>query len=266
MKTEDWDYFFRERVNNLESPPPQTGWNGARSWDKLEKQLASSTKPAGRRIAWWTYAAAALVLLVPALFLNGYFQGQQEEIDQLKIALEKVKVAEADSIRRASLPGAVARVEVPTTEPKKAEAMPSKSEAAHVKKARPVHQEKNQRPVPKAEIQETLVLSSKPDEQIARSKSEPADTSAKQVAAAPDAGASVTFIHRVPKTPAGRKVVIILKGNQAENTTTHLAEAPPKPAKKFIFLSGEKEANPVDQPEPLPSPFAFTVKPRKSLH
>jgi hypothetical protein len=260
MKTDAWEDLFREQVNGLDSPPPQTGWNGARSWDKLEKQLTSPAKPAGRRLAWWTYAAAAIVLLVPALFLNWYFQGQREEIDQLKMALEKVKTTQADSIGRPSL----ARVEVPTTEPKKSEAIPGKSEAAQVKNARPVNQEKTKRPVPKAEIREMPLLG--PDAQIAESKPEPTDTAVKQVAVAPDAGLSVTFIQKAPKTPASRKVVLVFKGNQVEDTNTHLAETPSKPAKKFIFLSGEKEASPVDQPENLPSPFAFTVKPRKSLH
>jgi hypothetical protein len=269
MKTEKWEDLFREKVNRLDSAPPQTGWNNARSWNKLEKQLASPAKPAGRRIAWWTYAAAAAcMLLVPALLLSLYFQRQRNEIGQLKVALEKVKSAEADSLRRSSLPESLAGAEVPDTEPGEGKPTLSHREVSPVKevRARPATPEKFPRTELKTEIREAPRLDPTPDERIAGSKPAPTDTAAEQLAVAPDSAPVVTFIRKAPKTPAGRKVVFVFRGNQVENATTHLAEAPPKPARKFIFLSGEKESSPPVQPEDVPSPFAFTVKPRKSLH
>src|SRR3954463_12731339 len=91
MKTEDWEEAFREKVNGLDSSPPQTQWNHARSWGKLEKRLAQESEPDKKRIAWWYFAAAAMVLLTPAFITIYHFNRQSNEIYQLKTELAKAK-------------------------------------------------------------------------------------------------------------------------------------------------------------------------------
>ena len=265
MKTEEWEDLFREQVNGLDSAPPQTGWNGARSWNKLEKQLASPVKPAGRRIAWWTYAAA-VALLVPALLLSLYFQGQQEEIAQLKVALKKVKAAEADSIRRSTLSGAVARDQEPDYLP--SIAGPAQTHTAHTKALSSRKVENPDLPNPADRKVEPVVASLEKEVPIVENRPDLVDSISKRFTDVPGTSAAITYIHQAAKKTAGRKVMIVFSGEQTPDPApaVRLVESPVKPAKKFIFLSGEKENSSTVQPEDASSPFAFTVKPRKSFH
>jgi len=87
------------------------------------------------------------------------------------------------------------------------------------------------------------------------------DTTRKGSDVAPASKTMVTIIRKAPKAPVARTVVFVFQGKE-KSQDTQLADASPKPAKKFIFLSGEKEAKPAAQPEEAQHPFLFTYKPK----
>jgi hypothetical protein len=94
MKTEDWEEIFREKINDQDTPPPQTRWNKARSWEQLKAQIptAKITQPEADRPLWLYYAAASVALLLLFTFaFTVYIRQQEQEISQLNAALLQAK-------------------------------------------------------------------------------------------------------------------------------------------------------------------------------
>ena len=142
METEDWERTFREKINQLGTPPPQTQWNRARGWEKLAIELGNSPKNSSksgrRRSVGWYYAAAvvSLLLATAAFLVNDQLYRQREEIVRLQRELTRVQTLgkyphRAPSERMTAQPGQTQRVPV--------RANPNRPAFAHRKAAPVIH-------------------------------------------------------------------------------------------------------------------------------
>ena len=92
---DEWDKIIRQKVSGLSTPPPGTGWQPERSWEKLQAQLkpAAPLRPS-RRWPWYYAAAAAFViLLVPFVVMLADIYRQQRQIDRLSAQLAQAQPA-----------------------------------------------------------------------------------------------------------------------------------------------------------------------------
>jgi HAMP domain-containing protein len=92
---DEWDKIIRQKVSGLDTPPPGTGWQPARSWEKLQAQIKPAA-PLRTRHRWpWYYAAAAafVILGVPFAVMLSDIYRQQRQIDRLAAQLAQTKPA-----------------------------------------------------------------------------------------------------------------------------------------------------------------------------
>jgi hypothetical protein len=259
MRTEEWEETFRDKVDGLDSPPPQTKWNSSRSWGKLEKQLARQAEPVRRKIVWWRYAAAAIVLLVPTLVLNEYVNRQKKEIGQLKGELAKVKSPVAAPVQHHDISREIAGIKA---EDRVLGPADRTREVKPSKRKRPVNREKALAPASLPQPAERSPAEPVIGwEQTANVQPISLDTATNKLAVAPTSAPVVTIIRKTSKAPVARTVVFVFQGDN-KSQDTQLADASLKPARKFIFLSAEKELTPSTKPEEAQNPFSFTAKPK----
>ncbi|MBD0258041.1 MAG: hypothetical protein ICV83_20190 [Cytophagales bacterium] len=92
---DDWDKIIRQKVSGLDTPPPGTGWQPERSWEKLQAQLKPATPLRHQRRWPWYYAAAAafIILVVPFAVMLSDIRRQQGQIDRLSAQLARTKPA-----------------------------------------------------------------------------------------------------------------------------------------------------------------------------
>jgi hypothetical protein len=125
---DEWDKMIRQKVSGLDSPPPGTGWQPDRGWEKLQGQL-KPVKPLRPARRWpWYYAAAAsfVILLVPFAVMLSDIRRQQGQIERLAAQLAQAKPAtpppapsprpvppEASPLARAMPPATAARRQPP---------------------------------------------------------------------------------------------------------------------------------------------------------
>ncbi len=85
------DQRIRQKLDGLDTPPPQTSWQPGQSWEKLQSRLATGKPTAAFRPLPWYYAAAAalLILLVPFGVMLADIRRQQAQIEQLAAELAK---------------------------------------------------------------------------------------------------------------------------------------------------------------------------------
>jgi|GEM_PF-3322636 len=99
---DEWDKILRQKVSGLDTPPPGTGWQPGRSWEKVQEQLAAekllaenNEKPA--RAGHWTWyhaaAAAFVILLIPFAVMLSDIRKQQGQIERLAAQLARTKPA-----------------------------------------------------------------------------------------------------------------------------------------------------------------------------
>ena len=128
---DEWDKIIRQKVSGLDTPPPGTGWQPGRSWEKLqgqrraERSLAENPGKPARAERWtWYHAAAAafVILLIPFAVMLSDIRRQQVVIQRMEAALarERQKIPTTHSAPPAgpAAPGAqppLARATPPTT-------------------------------------------------------------------------------------------------------------------------------------------------------
>jgi type II secretory pathway pseudopilin PulG len=91
MSSEDINYFFRKKLESLDTPPPQTRWNASKSWQQIDRHL----RPVPLRRKWigWYPAVAAAILGVASSFLFYRYTLQQAQINQLTAELQRANAS-----------------------------------------------------------------------------------------------------------------------------------------------------------------------------
>lgn len=260
MKTEEWEESFREKVNGLDSPPPQTQWAPARSWGKLERQLATQSERDKKRVAWWVYAVAAVLLLIPALMAVYYFNRQSAEIHQLQAELTKAKTRHNFRPDTAVVNTGVAETAGKTVIPQHQTLSVKQLAVNQVKRGEQAPHKKTSRLVSVYQQAKMSVADQTSAGELTKNTSVPMDTTRKGSDGAPVSVSVARIIRKAARAPVSRTVVFVFQGEEKSQEQDRLADASLKPAKKFIFLSGEKEASSSTKPPDPQNSFLFTAK------
>ncbi|MBC7920850.1 MAG: hypothetical protein H7Z75_07125 [Ferruginibacter sp.] len=266
METEGWERTFRTKLNQLDTSPPQTGWNRARGWEKLETKLNNPSKSGRRRIIGWYYAAAVVsLLLISSFVITDQLHRQRGEIVRLQRELTRVQALRKYSVSHRDLPGQMAAepARQPARQTQRVEPVGGQKDA---KSNRPGFAHRKVGPVARPPWLTTPVAIP-PARRLPTAEIVSAPTGSPERAAAMAPAvvtvpvASVT----VRRKGTARSVTFVFPGRNEVNQNVRLAEQSTKPDRKVIFLSGESEVNASAQPE-TNQPFFFTAKPKHPTH
>ena len=129
---DEWDKMIRRKVSGLDTPPPGTGWQPGRSWEKVQGQLRAGSVPAENpgkpaRAGRWTWyhaaAAAFVILLVPFAVMLSDIRRQQGQIERLAAQLARTQPATPRPVP-APPPEATAPAALPPATPARREPEP----------------------------------------------------------------------------------------------------------------------------------------------
>ncbi|MES2732882.1 MAG: hypothetical protein V4714_14100 [Bacteroidota bacterium] len=237
MKTEDWEQVFREKINELHTPPPQTQWNQARSWEQLKAQIPTASrqpiiqqKPV--RPLWFYYAAASVSLLLLFSFaFTVYIRQQNQENSRLQAALLQAKNYNKTTVLAA------------TASP--AQQLPTKTNNAQ-KAPLPLRQAKHhfsgkdyealtekEFTQPTESTKETAMVANPSDSELALSST---DTEKKNALPNKEAALKAFLTQSAGNaTRTETSVTLIFPGKETVTEENMLAEETPKPRKKRLF-------------------------------
>ena len=98
---DEWDKIIRQKVSELDTPPPGTDWQPNRSWKTLREGLPPAADARSKQLRAWHYCAAALViLLVPFGVMLSDIQSQQAQIDRLSAQLKMTQAGGTKPVTR----------------------------------------------------------------------------------------------------------------------------------------------------------------------
>ncbi len=172
---DEQDKRIRQKVSELDTPPPGTNWRPERSWKRVQEQVQTEKAVQRQQMPWYSYVAAAFVILVvPFSVMLSDIRKQQARIDQLAAQLKSTQ-----SI--ATQPAVVQPVD----------------EALSLPAPAPVEVY--------ASAKEEIAAKRAPKTQVGRAKEVVSQT--QKLAAPPDADSAAVLVARVPESsvanPAG---------------------------------------------------------------
>jgi hypothetical protein len=254
---DEWDNIIRQKVSGLDTPPPGTGWQPERSWEKLQAQLKPAA-PLRPRHRWpWYYAAAAafVILLVPFAVMLSDIYRQQRQIDRLSAQLAQTKPA----VTQPAPAVAEVRPSVPAVPPPLARATAAKTAG----RSKPVPAPRDSGTTGKVRQPAALPTPAPEATRLARQPAPAVAGPAVQVAnaqapASPEDSQArlLRLVSTAPKRKA-TSVTIVFEGTDPDTTGGEVLAAAAEPApevprRRFLraFGGSKREATLAAKPEP----------------